>query len=201
LNLECGEKLSPKEFRERFKEEEAREAARVAAETPGLVDLRNLSPRSRQVFDTVLQITRRELEAEGVERSQVLQRVGAALQSYSSTSSIIAPLPQVAGPPTMPQMSAFIRNLQPPELSAYPGHGFPSSPVQSAPYSMAMIPPAGFAPFPRSTPPGQMHQFQGQPVAPPTTVAPTTPIQGHPWEWWPSNPDTVWISELYVTDV
>lgn len=194
--MECGEKLSPKEFRERVKEEEAREAERVAAETPGLVDLRNLSPRSRQVIEAVLHITRRELGAAGVERSQVIRRVGAALQSYGA--NLVPPAPQTAALPTVLQMSTFDPNTQQSFPPGYHGQDFTSSPVQSAPYSMVMIPPAGFAPFPSSVHPGTMHQFQGQPVAPPTSVAPTTQIQGHPWEWWPGNPDTVWNPQVYL---
>ena len=55
---------------------------------------------------------------------------------------------------------------------------------------MGMIPATAFPQFHMPVP-AQQIQTIGQPVAPPTSVAPTTQIQGHPWQWWPANPDRV----------
>ena len=182
--MECGEKLSPKQFRERQREEQAREAERAAAETPGLIDLRNLSPRSREVFAAVLEITKRELQGDQT-RMQVIRRVGAALQSYAEEVGHNSP--SVA--PTIMQMSTFDPNLPQPFPPTIQLQGFPAS--QATHYTMEMIPTATFAQFPTSVPGRQMQTFHGQSVAPPTSVAPTTQIQGHQWQWWPTNPDTV----------
>ena len=183
--MECGEKFSPKQFRERQREEQAREAERAAAETPGLVDLRNLSPRSRDVFAAVLEITKRELQGDRT-RTQVIRRVGAALQSYAEE---VGPIPPSAAAPTIMQMSTFDPSLQQQFPQTIHPQGFPAS--QTTHYTMGMTPATTFAQFPTSIPGQQIQTFHGQPVAPPTSVAPTTQIQGHPWQWWSANPDTV----------
>jgi hypothetical protein len=182
--LECGEKLSPKQFRERQREEQAREAERAAAETPGLVDLRNLSPRSREVFAAVLEITKRELQGDQT-RTQVIRRIGAALQDYSEE---VGPNPLSAPAPTIMPRLTFDPNLQQPFPPTIQLQRFPTS--QTTHYTMGMIPTATFAQFPTSVPGRQMQTFQRGPVAP------TTQIQGHSWQWWPANPDTVYTSTL-----
>jgi hypothetical protein len=185
--MECGDKLSPKDFRERIREEEALEAERAAAETPGLVDLRNLSPRSRQVYDAVLQITRRELEGERLESSQVIRRVGVALQSYES--NLASPLTQMAAPPTLLQMATFNPQLPQSFPPGYQPQALTSSPFQTSPYALGIIPAAAFAPFPTATAHGQ--QFQGQPVIPPPAGGQPTQNQGNIWQWWPGNQNPV----------
>jgi hypothetical protein len=182
-DLECGEKMSPKQFKERQNEEQARERERAAAENSGLIDLRTLSPRSQEVFAAVLEVTRRELQGDQT-RIQVIRRVGVALQSYAEE---IGPNPpSVAGAPTIMQMSTFDPNMPHPFPPTIQVQGFPTT--QPTHYTMGMIPTTTFAQFPTSVPGRQIQTFQGQSVVPPTSV---TQIQGHPWQWWPTNPDAV----------
>jgi hypothetical protein len=191
--LECGRKLSAKEYQERLREDEAREAERRAAETPGLIDLRNASPRSREVFDTVLDITRREL-LQNQERTQVLRGIATRLHEHVYS---LAPQPPVAAPPLVTPVSILSPNWQQP---------FTQGQFQLVGTHYPTGIPVNIGPYPGTGPvvPGSMPTFQGQQSVSGTSTAaqPESQTQQQPpWgqQWWGHGPGDSHEVLLFIT--
>jgi hypothetical protein len=166
-----------------------------------VVDLRNDSPRSRQVLETVLDVTRRQLRSQDkADQADVLRRVAQELMTTvpQSTVSMFGIGIQPAGVhmPTFTAGSATI--MAPIGVPPYPIHA-PSG---------YHVPPGGYMPF-QGPPAGPQPAGQRFMVAAPTsapstsrpqTASPSQPemIPGQPtWDWYGAQyqqrppPDTV----------
>jgi hypothetical protein len=181
-NTPCGLKLSAKQFRERVREEDELEAARVAtAQLSGLVNMDDLSPRSREVFRTLIDIARRDLEEKNVSKEEVIRRIARDLQRHvevlSPTGSVQRQAAGVQGRVIQPRPLPIQQfgNVQP-QLGGVQGQGqgqgFPMTRVQSSPYPVQFM---GFnpSPFPVNVQQWPLQQFPTQA----TTQIPTSAVQ------------------------
>jgi hypothetical protein len=179
-NTTCGPKLSAKQFRERVREEDELEAARTAtARLSGLINMDDLSPRSWEVFRTIIDIARRDLEEKNISKEEVIRRIARDLQRHgevlSPTGSVQRHIAGVQGQTIQPRplpMQQFA-NVQS-QLGGVQGQGqgFPTTRVQSSPYPVQFL---GYnpSPFPVNVPQWSLQQFPSQA----TTQMPTSTVQ------------------------
>lgn len=157
----------------------------------------DLSPRSREVFQTILDIARRDLEVKNIGTDEVIRRIVRDLQRHVETlspagstiegqrQSILGQGQQMALEPrqTVP-MQPFV-NVTP--MGQGQGQGqvqsFPMARVQSSPYPMPAFlgynttsPFAAMGPMPTSVP-QQLWPLQQFPPQSPTQVTTTVPGQ------------------------
>jgi len=186
-HLECGAKLSAKEYREQQEHAAAIEAARRAQEqdpsATGLVIRGSPSPRSFRVFNVVRDSTTRALDTQERDPQAIIQRIANDLQTHSErpTRSPQVPMatPQMQMPFFEPMVERFPTAIQPQTYHMPQDQGtFPLAP-----------PVPGYSPFVGTTPLGTAQQFQGQLGTPQMSgTHPTQPMQPQgTWQWWDSS--------------
>jgi len=150
-------KLSPREFRERQEQIRATEQARLEAQLPvGVLDLRNDSPRSRHILETVLDVTRTQLHTDATaDQADVYRRIGEQLLERSQQ-------------PGMPQAPASA-GIPPPAVRLQPYTMVsPTTMAEGPSQSYQLHPPSGY-------PGGTVFPFQQ-----PTTSVPLQPAANFP---------------------
>jgi hypothetical protein len=191
-HLQCGEKLSPKDFKEVLQEVSRREAARIAAEAvPQFYQDR--SPRSRHIFETIIDIANRELMDRASQERDILRRIAMGLeraaQGFDPQAGTTRHISRTARRPTSTldiqgfgQVAGFGSESQapvPPQMAR----------VQSAPFGGQLMQSASGhnVPF-AGTGPTWSLPFQS-PAVPGLSVLPTAPgpsqnPQQQPWPDW-----------------
>jgi hypothetical protein len=173
--LECGEKLSAKDFRDRIREEREREAERDAQR----LDTSQCSPRSKDVLDTILNIARQVLGGENLVKVDVLRRVASELEAYANELD-----PQPPRPPALqPTLGMSLDpNVQQPSLpESFEIQGFPQAP---GPGGRFPLPHMGQTQIPVNSQ-WLPQQFQMQTTAglQPRFVPTATVTGGPDWQW------------------
>jgi hypothetical protein len=202
-NLECGPKFSAKEYKDKLAMEQVQEEARRVAEQTQGFDLRDRSPRSRQVFETVIEITAMELEAQGANRLEAAPAIRNIAHALANRANALDPQRQMMPIPTQEgglfgaSMEAFRAGIQPQAPSM--------ERIQSAPYQMTTMTSMPQAmPFPHYADDVSVHpmaqQFQPPQQGPTAPLVPQQPqTQGHQTSWeWPWNQLSGNINTVYL---
>lgn len=153
------------------------EAVRVTTDNEDVVDLRNRSPRSKEVLRTVFAITNELLQGQrDLDKTQIIRTVSVILQAQGELTS-----PFLTAAPPASQTTLF-----PPQQPLMTGpQGFPMARGMSSPYPVALTAAQGPQHVPAVIQHGGFQTFPIQPIVAPTAaphVLPTAHLQ-FPLQW------------------
>jgi hypothetical protein len=205
LGIDCGQKLSPTEFKQQQEFQEQQENTRAAAEAGGMIDFSNSSPRTRQVLQAVVGITQAQLQSHAAATPEaVYYGVATQLMAHYPHSGMTMPLVPTGVQTAPVPMSSF-----PPAGSPTITHGAPQ------PYPVYAGPPGGYMPYqtaptsaPIQTTPG--YGVPSSPAGVSPAGSPISPHQVVPGQQpWPTNwythyhqpPPSSVSPQAYVTDM
>ena len=185
-NLECGVKVSAKEYREQQEHAAAIEAARRAEaddrDDTGLVIRGSPSPRSFRVFSTVRDSAKRALDTDERDPEVIIQRIANDLQTHAVPTT--HSLHIVAAPPTRMQMPIFEQQPNVERFATTMSPGTFNMSQDQGTFPMGGAPVPDFSPF-VGTPLGSTQQFQGQFGGSQMGASqPMQPMHPQEWPWW-----------------